>query len=230
MVLFDGLPALFFQRIRPPGNIHGMKETERTPEDGVLLEEEGAATLGARTSPDREAVARVLAGDAAGFRDLVELYEPSVHGLCRKLLGGDSAEAEDLTQETFFRAYRYLPRLEDPERFGPWLYQIARSLCRDRRRRAQVERRALAERADDLRRRAGEISDDGSCGEVGKALSDLPREENEAITLRYFEGLSYDEIARRLGLTFSQVDHLIRKARARLERRLRVRQRVVARS
>ena len=70
----------------------------------------------------------------------------------------------------------------------------------------------------------------GGCGEVGKALSDLPREENEALTLRYFEGLSYDEIAGRLGLTFSQVDHLIRKARTRLERRLRVRKRVVASS
>jgi len=207
-----------------------MKETERTPGEGLLLDEEDAVTAGASRSPDRDAVARVLAGDAGAFRDLVELYEPSVHGLCRKLLGGDSAEAEDLTQETFFRAYRYLPRLEDPERFGPWLYQIARSLCRDRRRRAQVERRALAERADELRRRAGEVLDDGACGEVGKALSDLPREENEALTLRYFEGLSYDEIAGRLGLTFSQVDHLIRKARTRLERRLRVRKRVVASS
>ena len=207
-----------------------MKETERTPGEGLLLDEEDAVTAGASRSPDRDAVARVLAGDAGAFRDLVELYEPSVHGLCRKLLGGDSAEAEDLTQETFFRAYRYLPRLEDPERFGPWLYQIARSLCRDRRRRAQVERRALAERADELRRRAGEVLDDGACGEVGKALSDLPHEENEALTLRYFEGLSYDEIAGRLGLTFSQVDHLIRKARTRLERRLRVRKRVVASS
>ena len=207
-----------------------MKETERTPGEGLLLDEEDAVTAGASRSPDRDAVARVLAGDAGAFRDLVELYEPSVYGLCRKLLGGDSAEAEDLTQETFFRAYRYLPRLEDPERFGPWLYQIARSLCRDRRRRAQVERRALAERADELRRRAGEVLDDGACGEVGKALSDLPREENEALTLRYFEGLSYDEIAGRLGLTFSQVDHLIRKARTRLERRLRVRKRVVASS
>ena len=207
-----------------------MKETERRPGEGILLDEEGAVTAGARRSPDRDAVARVLAGDSGAFRDLVELYEPSVYGLCRKLLGGDSAEAEDLTQETFFRAYRYLPRLEDPERFGPWLYRIARSLCRDRRRRAQVERRALAERADELRRRAGEVLDDGACGDVGKALSDLPREENEALTLRYFEGLSYDEIAGRLGLTFSQVDHLIRKARARLERRLRVRKRVVASS
>jgi len=207
-----------------------MKEMERTLEEGILLAEEGAIAAGESGSRDRDAVARVLSGDAGAFRVLVELYEPPVYGLCRKLLGGDSAEAEDLTQETFFRAYRYLPRLEDPERFGPWLYQIARSLCRDRRRRAQVEKRALAERADDLRRRAGEVEDDGACSEVGKALSDLPREENEAITLRYFEGLSYDEITRRLGLTFSQVDHLIRKARARLERRLRVRQRVVARS
>jgi RNA polymerase sigma-70 factor, ECF subfamily len=207
-----------------------MTEMERTPEEGILLDEEGAVSAGASMAPDSDAVARVLAGDAGAFRDLVELYEPSVYGLCRKLLGGDSAEAEDLTQETFFRAYRYLPRLEDRGRFGPWLYQIARSLCRDRRRRAKVERRALAERADELRRRAGEVLDDGACGEVGKALADLPREENEALTLRYFEGLPYDEIARRLGLTFSQVDHLIRKARGRLERRLRVRKRVVASS
>jgi RNA polymerase sigma-70 factor (ECF subfamily) len=207
-----------------------MKKTERKQAEDLLLEEEGVIAPARRESRDAGAVLRVLAGDPLAFRDLVELYEPSVHGLCRRLLGGDSAEAEDLTQETFFRAYKYLSRLEDPDRFGPWLYQIARSLCRDRRRRAQVERRALAERADELRRRVGEVLEDGSGGEVGKALSDLPTEENEALTLRYFDGLTYDEIAGRLGLTFSQVDHLIRKARARLERRLRVRRRVVASS
>lgn len=218
----------FFQRTPGPPDIHSMKELERPPVEGVLLEEEGADAP--PQAGDRDAVARVLAGDAGAFRELVETYEPSVHGLCRRQLRGDSAEAEDLTQETFFRAYRYLPRLEDPDRFGPWLHQIARSLCRDRRRRAQVEKRALAERAEELRRRTMDGVEDTAGGEVGKALSDLPEGENEALTLRYFEGLTYDEIARRLGLTFSQVDHLIRKGRARLERRLRVRRRVVASS
>src|SRR2546422_1368240 len=174
---------------------------------------------------DGEVVSRVLRGDTNAFRRLVEAYEPAVFGLCRKLLFGNGAEAEEVTQESFLRAYKFLSRLEDRDRFAPWLYQIARSLCRDWRRRARAEQRALAERAEMLRRQELEREGHLSSETMSPVLAELPLEEQKVLMFRYFEGLSYDEVCQRLNLSFAQVDHLIRKARARLAHRLAVRQR-----
>jgi len=185
-----------------------------------------ASELKALPSGTGETVTRVLEGDTEAFSALVEAQEGAVFGLCRKLLSGDAAEAEDVTQETFLRAFKFLPRLEDPQRFQPWLYQIARSLCRDRRRQWAVEERALAARGEILRRRQIPSTGSGPTSDLVAALEDLPAEEQELLSLRYFEGLSYEELSIRLNLSASQVDHLIRKARARLERRVAVRNRV----
>ena len=57
---------------------------------------------------------------------------------------------------------------------------------------------------------------------VASALQEIPAREREALELKYFEGLSYKEIADRMGLSFARVDHLVREARARLGRRLQV--------
>jgi RNA polymerase sigma-70 factor (ECF subfamily) len=176
-------------------------------------------------------VKRTLAGCREAYRWLVEAYEPAVFGLCRRLLGGDRSEAEDLSQETFLRAYRYLPALADPQRFGPWLYRIARSLCRDRRRRAEAERRAVGERAELARREERERrrSPGGGDDQVASLLAELPADERRVLHLRYFDGLPYEEIVKEMDLSFSKVDHLIRKARARLARRLAVRESVESR-
>jgi RNA polymerase sigma-70 factor (ECF subfamily) len=182
-----------------------------------------ASEFKALPSGTAQTVTRVLEGDTEAFRTLVEAHEGAVFGLCRRLLLGDAAEAEDVTQETFLRAFKYLSRLEDPGRFQPWLYQIARSLCRDKRRQWVVEDRALAVRGELLRRRQISCAGAGPTSDVAAALEDLPADEHELLHLRYFEGLSYEEVSSRLNLSKSQVDHLIRKARARLERRLAVR-------
>ena len=192
-------------------------ESSEAAEEARILDAQGTA----------EQIRRVLSGDSAAFQCLVETHERAIFGLCRRLLFGNNTEAEDLTQDTFLRAFESLERLEDPLRFTPWLYQIARSLCRDRRRRLDIESRALVERGEVLRRsllpRGDEIAE-REC--VPSALEDLPPEERTALDLRYFQGLSYGEIGEKLSMSFSQVDHLIRKARARLSRRYLVRQRV----
>lgn len=61
--------------------------------------------------------------------------------------------------------------------------------------------------------------------DVGAVIAGLPEVERRALELKYFEGLSYQEIARCMGLSFSKVDHLIRQARARLGHRMGVRRR-----
>ena len=177
-----------------------------TVDEGRLAEEVRRASL------DAELVTRVLSGDVEAYRPLVERYQRAVLGLARRLLG-PGGDAEDLAQESFVRAYRYLASLRAPERFGPWLFQVVRSLHRDRNRRKEAERKALECRKD-LLRWAAVPGGEG----VGSALYRLPPSEYQALRMRYFEGLSYEEIARRMEKTFGQVDHLIRKARAHLAR------------
>jgi len=165
---------------------------------------------------DAELVSRVLSGDTEAFGPLVERYERAVQGLLGRLLGSASREAEDLAQETFIRAYQYLDGLEKRHRFGPWLFRIARSLCRDRLRRIEIEKRALQWRRELLRLESVPVRDS-----LESSLSRLPPQEHDVLKMRYYDGLTYDEIALRKGLTFGKVDHLIRRARARLARTLK---------
>ena len=169
---------------------------------------------------DAEFVERLHRGDRSAFRPLVERYESAVYGLCRRLLGGSDAEAEDLSQETFLRAFHRLGQLDDRRRFGPWLFQVARSLCRDRVRHLVAERRAL-ERGVDLE--GWQSVDAPPDDELSTVLASIPERERRALELKYFEGLAYRDIAAELGLSFSRVDHLIRQARARLAGRIEAR-------
>jgi RNA polymerase sigma-70 factor (ECF subfamily) len=193
-------------------------------EEIVLRQSDGVLADGAVASraDDGELVRRVLAGDLGAFAPLVEAYEPTVYALSRSLLGGRTAEAEDISQETFLRAYRRLGELQDPSRFAPWVFQIARSLCRESRRKLATERRALQGYSAVERQISVPNAEPDA---LERALCELPGDERLALELKYLEGLSYAEIGRRLGLSFSRVDHLIRQARARLGRRVEVHRR-----
>ena len=174
------------------------------------------------TARPAETIEKVLVGDREAFCSLVVTYQPTVFGLCRRLFRGDEDEAEDLTQEAFVRAYCCLHKLKDPERFAPWLYQIARSLFRDRRRRQEAEKRALRVWAEELGRPDAPRGVTHENPGLTPVLDELPETERRILTLRYFEGLTYKELSERMKLSFSQVDHMIRKARSRLARRARV--------
>jgi RNA polymerase sigma-70 factor (ECF subfamily) len=80
---------------------------------------------------DGEVVARVRSGDTTAFRVLYRRHARRVAGLVYRVLG-DEHELEDIVQESFASAARSLPELRDPEKFGPWLSQIA--VCHVRRR------------------------------------------------------------------------------------------------
>jgi len=149
-------------------------------------------------------VARVLAGEAEAYRPLVERYQRAVLGLAARLLG--RAAMRGSRPGGLRPRLRYLPTLKEPNRFGPWLYQVVRSLSRDRNRRKDAERRPWS---------AAGRPPLGDCAQRRRdrlgALPPAPTE-YQVLRMRYFEGMSYEEIARQRSMTFSQVDHLIRKA------------------
>lgn len=77
---------------------------------------------------DTKLIQRVLAGDDNAFSVLVKKYQKQVHALAWRKIG-DFHIAEEITQDTFLKAYKRLPTLKKPQRFVSWLYVIAANRC-----------------------------------------------------------------------------------------------------
>ena len=144
-----------------------------------------------------------------------------VYGVCRVMLR-DRDEAEDAAQQTFLSAHRSLLTGTNPRDPAAWLATIARNECRARIRERMAaplalvsdEEIAVGDAAQEAGRRA-------EVGALCAALADLPPQQREAILLREFYGLSYDEVASALGVSLSAVESLIFRSRRTLQHRLR---------
>jgi len=156
------------------------------------------------TWTDEELVARSKTGDAESFNQLVKRWERPIFALAYRTLGREE-DARDVTQETFLRAFRALAGFKGDAKFSSWLYRIALNLCRDWMRK---ERRApLAEvpegvAIEDLASERGptetveDLAARAELGrEVAKAMTRLPPEQRQAIILKEYHGLTFQEIA-----------------------------------
>lgn len=158
-------------------------------------------------------------GDREAFGQLVEHYRGRVYAMAMAITA-DADEAQELTQETFVRALKNLPRLEAPDRFQPWLRGITHTIGRDIRRRAARERRHL-EAAAHERRGEAEAADAalaaGEAGDKDKArlatlVAALPEQQRVALDLRFREGLGYAQVGEVLGVPASTVRGLLYRA------------------
>src|SRR6187431_1862631 len=153
---------------------------------------------------DEELVARSMDGDVDSFNQLVLRWERPIYALAYRVIGRDE-DARDVAQETFLRAFRALSGFKGDAKFSSWLYRIALNLCRDwmrKERRAplvavpegvDVEQlaaeRGPVETVEDLAARS-ELS-----REVARAMESLPAEQRQAIILKEYHGLTFQEIA-----------------------------------
>jgi len=171
-------------------------------------------------SSDEALVTQSLRGDAQAFAELVTRYTAPIFNLVLRLTN-DQAEAENMTQETFLRAYTALPHSRTELAFKPWLFQIAVNLCRDWARKKRPA--AFSELAQEAEAAPEEAIEDQSPlpldqieeSELQRALAhaigELPDIYRAVVTLRYTEELSYDEIAAVLKLPINTVrTHLFR--------------------
>ena len=170
-------------------------------------------------------IRQVLGGDADAFRGVVEHYQRPILALIRSR--GLGADAEDLAQEVFLRAYRALPDYEPGRgRLASWLYAIARNRCTDAlRRRARpadtsVEAFAIA----DPRAPSAEPE---AHARLDAALADLPPERRLAFALVDLHGLSLEEAAEIEGVAVGTLKS--RRHRARLALRAALQNEVEAR-
>lgn len=177
-----------------------------------------------RDENDDVLVRRVLAGDTSAYATLVERYRPTLGRFAVRMLS-NQADAEDVLQETFIRAYRSLARCE-AGRFHSWLFGILINRCRTHA--AQRARRQHFVSSDEwtVASAASEppaAADDEWRSALQKALEQLPDEQREAFLLKHVEDLSYEEMQELTGVRIPALKMRVFRAREALRRNLQER-------
>ncbi len=167
---------------------------------------------------DLDLVSHALKGSRDAFALLVARYSRSVRATCLARLGLRE-DLDDLVQETFLRAYKGLPRLEDPGRFGPYVHRIAQNICIDRLRRRGREPVPLEEVHLDPKPTPGATTDirEERLIRLRQLVGRLPESLREAVLLFYFEQKSYAEIAQQIGVTEAAINQRLHRARQQLK-------------
>lgn len=181
---------------------------------------------------DQALVERAQKGDKRAFELLVVKYQRKLGRLLSRMVR-DAAEVEDITQETFIKAYRALPGFRGESAFYTWLYRIgvntAKNYLVGRKRQAsstdvQAEDAENYEEGDMLRDVAtpdAELQTKQIAQAVNSAVDALPDELRVAITLREIEGMSYEEIAQMMDCPIGTVRSRIFRAREAIAERIR---------
>ncbi len=176
---------------------------------------------------DVQLIHTVLSGDDAAFDILVEKYQKSVHALVWRKIG-DFHYAEEITQDTFLRAYQNLSTLRNPSQFLGWLYVIANRLCLNwlREQKPTTHLQSLEDTSMEdvaksaytryvLERRETEATEH-RFEIVKKLLEKLPESERTVMTLYYLGEMTTKEIGRFLGVSVETIRTRLHRAQKRL--------------
>ena len=168
---------------------------------------------------DADLVARVLLDDDHhAFAELVRNHQSSVRGLLRQLTRTDAALADDLSQETFLRAYKNIRSFRGEARFSTWLYRIAYNTFRENARKRKelvgIDEEQLQAQQDTR------TVDPALRQDLMHALSLLPLHERSAVLLCCQNGLSHDEASRVLDIPLGTVKTNVLRGREKLKRTL----------
>ncbi len=180
----------------------------------------------ATEAPDEHLVAAARDGSDEAFEALFRRYQDRVVGYVRGMVS-DHGRAEDIVQEAFMSALRSLRRTDQEINFRPWIYEIAKNACIDHLRRARRTQEVSIDSDDFSPVEENRISQvaSGTDATVTRrnqleslrmAFHDLPPTQHEILVMRELEGLSYDSIGNRMGLTRGAVESLLFRARRRL--------------
>ena len=172
---------------------------------------------------EKKLVMLALEGDTDAFGELVDAYWAKVTALIYQKLGR-FPEVEDIVQETFIKAYNYLPQLRKPGNFAAWLYQIAAKLCidnlRSRKRKKGVSLDAMREKDLQFEKPESDFEPSDLFDEIMKAVGSLPEIYRVVVTLRFLEGMSCKEIAQHLDQPQGTIRNRLFRANEILRRRL----------
>ena len=189
------------QRIPPPGLSHSAKPSRMADADAEL-------------------VTRSQTGDPAAFEELVRQHQRMIHALTFRMTGS-LADAEDLAQETFLRAYEQVGSFRGSAKFSTWLYRIAVNICLNWRQSEARRNQLYASAAEEFSvQQDGKNSSSPQANEVQAALLKLPAKQRAAIVLTIYDGLNHAEAAQVLNCSETTVSWRIFAAKQKLKRLL----------
>jgi len=180
---------------------------------------------------DRDLVRRVQLGDKSAFDLLVIKYQHKIVHLVNRYVK-DPSEAQDVAQDTFVKAYKALGDFRGDSAFYTWLYRIAINtaknylLSRSRRHSdyevdmQDAEQVENAPQLKDIETPEHQLMNDQIIQVIKSAIEKLPEEMRIAITLREFEGMSYEEIAEAMDCPIGTVRSRIFRAREAIDEKL----------
>ena len=175
---------------------------------------------------ENEIIAKVVAGDVNAYAELVEEYQTRVYNLALKMLAND-ADAQDIAQEAFLKAYRALDMFRGESGFSSWMYRLTTNLCIDFLRKEKKNRtdsitvvrndEPEEQEIPDLRYNPEtELERQELRGAIRSALMELNPEYRQAVVMRELGGMSYAEIADELEIELGTVKSRIARARQKM--------------
>ncbi len=185
----------------------------------------------AKCASDEELVRRVQGGQLSAYNLLVVKYQHRIINVAQKFVS-DYADASDIAQETFIKAYKALPNFRGESSFYTWLYRIATNVAKTYLENIQKQRSQVDIDAEDFESKdTNGVMTDATTPDrileseelkrvILKALNELPPELKEAFTLREVEGLSYEEISDRVQVPIGTVRSRIFRARQYIESKM----------
>ncbi len=182
---------------------------------------------------DQQLIAKVQNGDNRAFDLLVLKYQHKIMGLISRYVH-DADEVQDVAQEAFIKAYRALPKFRGDSAFYTWLYRIAINTAKN-----HLVSRSRRPPGSDVEVEDAEYFDGGAALRdidtpenalfgaelkqvVEQAITDLPDDLRTAVTLREFDGLSYEDIAEIMDCPVGTVRSRIFRAREAIDKQVRI--------
>jgi len=160
---------------------------------------------------EAEIIIRVLKGDRQAYALLVEDYKNPIYNLAYRMTG-NLHDADDLTQEIFIRAYRNLRQYDQSRKFFTWLYTIGINLIRNHLKKnrpiiSEISEVHFLTESQVKQNENGEedLLSDNRMIRLEKALQRLPVALRELIVLKYYQGLTFEEVAAITGISLSAI-------------------------
>ena len=172
---------------------------------------------------EAQAIAGCISGDPDSFRTLYELHKRRVYSLCLRMIH-NSAEAEDLTQETFMQVFRKIGTFRGDSAFSTWIHRLTVNIVLMRIRKKGLDQVSLDHESDDTQKLpkqqygSNDIHLRGLVDRITleKAIAELPKGYKTVFILHDIEGYRHNEIAKLIGCSVGNSKSQLFKARLKL--------------
>jgi RNA polymerase sigma-70 factor, ECF subfamily len=172
----------------------------------------------------KEVIDACRVGDRDAFRALYELYKDQVYSIALYFFRGNPGIAADITQQVFLKLINNIGQFRGDAEFSTWLYRLVVNVCLDAARRRKLEPPIADSNVDAFAGAASQERDYARAEadhSVRKAVAALPAKFRIVILLRYFEGLSYEQMAGALGCSMGTVASRLSRGHRILAERLK---------